>query len=438
MTTPDWVPTMRRAAALVTDGGGVTCHAAIVGQELRLPTVVATRTATSVLRDGEIVTVDGTAGEVREGRPPATGRNGAPTPAAATTVEATAEPTATLLYVNLAIAEHAEEVAALPVDGVGLLRAEFRSRRHPGRAPEAPAGHQPAEEFVARMAEQVLRITRAFASRPVVYRAVDFRTNEFRGLTGGEEFEPVEANPMIGYRGCFRYVRDPELFALDLDVLTRVREQTPNLHLIDPVRAYPLGARSLSRGHRRPSHRPRPRAAPGSWPRCPRWSTGSRSTRPRHRRRVHRVERPHPTHAGRGPRLRHLRRAVRRVGRGGAVRHPPHHRGRPRRRHHVVAVRAGALQPPPVRRVPGAARHHLDLGEPRCGGARPAPSPEPSGSCSTPPAELDMNPDVRLGRIAGVEVAASWSLLVIVGLITWSLGAAVLPGAAPGAPAVAV
>ena len=125
MTTPDWVPTMRRAAALVTDGGGVTCHAAIVGRELRLPTVVATRTATSVLRDGEIVTVDGTAGEVREGRPPATGRNGAPTPAAATTVEATAEPTATLLYVNLAIAEHAEEVAKLPVDGVGLLRAEF-------------------------------------------------------------------------------------------------------------------------------------------------------------------------------------------------------------------------------------------------------------------------------------------------------------------------
>jgi pyruvate,water dikinase len=235
MTTPDWVPTMRRAAALVTDGGGVTCHAAIVGRELRLPTVVATRTASSVLRDGQIVTVDGTAGEVREGRPPGAGDHGGPMPAAGTTVVATGEPTATLLYVNLAIAEHAEEVAALPVDGVGLLRAEFMiTDALGGEHPKHLLATGRREEFVARMSDQVLRVTRAFAPRPVVYRAVDFRTNEFRGLTGGEEFEPVEANPMIGYRGCYRYVRDPELFALDLDVLTRVREQTPNLHLMIP------------------------------------------------------------------------------------------------------------------------------------------------------------------------------------------------------------
>jgi pyruvate,water dikinase len=89
-------------------------------------------------------------------------------------------------------------------------------------------------EFVERMSASVLRITRAFAPRPVVYRAVDFRTNEFRGLTGGDEFEPVEANPMIGYRGCYRYVRDPELFALDLDVIARVRDESPNLHLMIP------------------------------------------------------------------------------------------------------------------------------------------------------------------------------------------------------------
>jgi pyruvate,water dikinase len=235
MTTPDWVPTMRRAAALVTDGGGVTCHAAIVGRELGLPTVVATRTATSVLRDGEVVTVDGTAGEVREGRPPAARGDGAPSPLRSTTVLAAAEPTATLLYVNLAIADHAEEVAALAVDGVGLLRAEFMiTDALQGEHPQHLLATGRREEFVARMTEQVLRITRAFAPRPVVYRAVDFRTNEFRGLTGGEEYEPVEANPMIGYRGCYRYVRDPELFALDLDVLTRVREQTPNLHLMIP------------------------------------------------------------------------------------------------------------------------------------------------------------------------------------------------------------
>jgi pyruvate,water dikinase len=90
------------------------------------------------------------------------------------------------------------------------------------------------DEFVQRMTESVLRITRAFAPRPVVYRAVDFRTNEFRGLTGGDEFEPHEDNPMIGYRGCYRYIRDPEVFALDLDVIARVREETPNLHLMIP------------------------------------------------------------------------------------------------------------------------------------------------------------------------------------------------------------
>ena len=239
MTTPDWVPTMRRAAALVTDGGGVTCHAAIIGRELHLPTVVATRSATTVLRDGEIVTVDGTAGEVREGT--ASAAAGAATvaamPAAAAPTPAPSAPetTATLLYVNLAIAEHAEEVAAMPVDGVGLLRAEFMiTDALEGEHPKHLLATGRREEFVDRMMASVLRITRAFAPRPVVYRAVDFRTNEFRGLEGGDEFEPVEGNPMIGYRGCYRYIRDPEVFALDLDVVARVREETPNLHLMIP------------------------------------------------------------------------------------------------------------------------------------------------------------------------------------------------------------
>jgi pyruvate,water dikinase len=235
MTNPDWVPTMRRAAALVTDGGGVTCHAAIIGRELHLPTVVATRTATTVLRDGEVVTVDGAGGEVREGAPAEAAPTPAATAAAPPAAPAAPETTATLLYVNLAIAEMADEVAALPVDGVGLLRAEFMIT-------DALAGEHPKhllatgrrQEFVDRMAASVLRIAKAFAPRPVVYRAVDFRTNEFRGLTGGDEFEPHEGNPMIGYRGCYRYIRDPEIFALDLDVLARVREEAPNLHLMIP------------------------------------------------------------------------------------------------------------------------------------------------------------------------------------------------------------
>jgi pyruvate,water dikinase len=145
------------------------------------------------------------------------------------------EPLATRLYVNLALPEHAEEVAAGPADGVGLLRAEFMvTDALGGEHPRKLLAEGRQEEFLTRMAASLLRITAAFAPRPVVYRTIDFRTNEFRGLRGGTTFEPVEENPMIGYRGCYRYVREPDLFALELELLARVREQTPNLHLMIP------------------------------------------------------------------------------------------------------------------------------------------------------------------------------------------------------------
>ncbi|HWO65034.1 MAG TPA: phosphoenolpyruvate synthase [Umezawaea sp.] len=233
MTNPDWVPTMRRAAALVTDGGGMTCHAAIVARELRVPCVVGTRKATQVLRDGELVTVDGASGRVLEG---AVGGpvHTQPRPEAPTTA-GTVETLATRLYVNLAMPEHAEETAALPVDGVGLLRAEFMlTEALKGTHPRYLLAHETGDEFATAMTEALLRITQAFYPRPVVYRAIDFRTNEFHDLVGGAEFEPHEDNPMIGYRGCYRYVKEPMLFGRELDVLARVREQTPNLHLMIP------------------------------------------------------------------------------------------------------------------------------------------------------------------------------------------------------------
>lgn len=233
MTNPDWVPTIRRAAAVVTDGGGMTCHAAIVAREMGVPCVVGARTATSVLRDGELVTVDGAQGTVNEGE--------VATPAlpsatvASTVVIEPVEPLATRIYVNLAMADHAEEVAAQPVDGVGLLRAEFMVTDALGGVhPRELLARGGRDEFLSAMSASLLRITRAFAPRPVVYRTIDFRTNEFRGLEGGDRFEPVEDNPMIGYRGCYRYVREPELFALELELLARVREETPNLHLMIP------------------------------------------------------------------------------------------------------------------------------------------------------------------------------------------------------------
>jgi len=236
MTAPDWVPTIRRAAALITDSGGVTCHAAIVSRELRIPCIVGTRSATRVLRTGEVVTADGSQGRVTAGI--ATQEIKAPLTAAAPATiptQVAPEALATRLYVNLAIAAQAEAVAQLPVDGVGLLRAEFLiTEALGGRHPKELIASGGNAEFIQQMSQSLLRITRAFQPRPVIYRTYDFRTNEFRGLKGGEKHEPAEENPMIGYRGCFRYVRDPELFKLELEVLARVREETPNLHVMIP------------------------------------------------------------------------------------------------------------------------------------------------------------------------------------------------------------
>lgn len=237
MTNPDWVPVLRRAAALVTDGGGITCHAAIVSRELGVPCIVGTRKATQVLRDGEVVTVDGRRGLVYEGdatsapaEPMRTASAGMPTQQ-----PAVVDALGTRLYVNLAIADQAERVAALPVDGVGLLRAEFMvTDALGGRHPRDLIARGGRDEFLQKMEASLLRITTAFAPRPVIYRTIDFRSNEFRGLEGGAQFEPVEANPMIGYRGCFRYVREPDLFSLECELLARVREQTPNLHVMIP------------------------------------------------------------------------------------------------------------------------------------------------------------------------------------------------------------
>ncbi len=238
MTSPDWVPVMRRAAAVVTDGGGMTCHAAIVCRELRIPCVVGARAATKQLHTGELVTVDGGRGQVTEGT-----RSLAKTD---TVIEVSGvrsrpvevsnvEPLATRVYVNLAIADQAEAVAALPVDGVGLLRAEFMiTDALGGQHPKALLAAGGRAEFIDKMSRALLRITRPFNPRPVIYRTYDFRTNEFRGLKGGADYEPMEENPMIGYRGCYRYVRDPELFDLELEVLAQVRQETPNLHVMIP------------------------------------------------------------------------------------------------------------------------------------------------------------------------------------------------------------
>ncbi|AHH19671.1 putative phosphoenolpyruvate synthase [Nocardia nova SH22a] len=237
MTNPDWLPAISRAAALVTDSGGTTCHAAIVARELGIPCIVGARTATSTLHTGQRVVVDATGGRIRGDTTAehTAAVSAVPVAAPAASPVAAAEPTGTKVYVNLALPEIAERVAATDVDGVGLLRAEtLLTRALGGRHPRAMIAAGDEREFVAALTESLQRIAVAFAPRPVIYRATDMRSNEFRGLTGGADHEPAERNPMIGYRGCYRYIREPELFRLELQALAHVRDRTPNLHLMIP------------------------------------------------------------------------------------------------------------------------------------------------------------------------------------------------------------
>ena len=233
MTAPDWVPLMRRAGAIVTDSGGMTCHAAIVSRELGIPCVVGTGEATKKLRDGEIVTVDATHGIVLEGAVHGE-RSAAATPALAAAPSAPV--TGTQLLVNLSEPSQIEKAAALDVDGVGLLRAELMViEALEGDHPRLLLEENRTEEFVERMAKALSAFASGFTPRPITYRTIDFRTNEFRGLRGGDRFEPEEANPMIGFRGAHRYVVDADVFRLELDAIRRVWDEGhTNFHVMLP------------------------------------------------------------------------------------------------------------------------------------------------------------------------------------------------------------
>ncbi len=233
MTSPDWVPLMRRAAAIVTDSGGMTCHAAIVSRELGVPCVVGTAEATRKLRDGELVTVDATHGAVLHGVVAASAATAADGRVRAVV---TSPVIGTKLLVNLSEPSQVEKAAALPVDGVGLLRAELMVIEALGGAhPKLLIEQGRSEEFIDRMATALSTFAAGFAPRPVTYRTIDFRTNEFRGLKGGERFEPEESNPMIGYRGALRYTHEPEVFRLELEAVRRVWDAGhANFHVMLP------------------------------------------------------------------------------------------------------------------------------------------------------------------------------------------------------------
>jgi len=227
MTTPDFVPAMKRAAAIVTDRGGRTCHAAIVSRELGVPCVVGTGNATRILTEKQLVTVDGFQGKVYKGKVISDRKVEAP---------AVVRPrikTVTRLYVNLADPDLADKVAARDVDGVGLLRAEFMIATI-GEHPRYMIEQKRGKDFVDKLAKGLNTFAKAFNPRPVVYRTTDFKTNEYRNLKGGEKYEEVEENPMLGYRGCSRYIKELDLFKLEVEAIKRVRENYPNLWVMIP------------------------------------------------------------------------------------------------------------------------------------------------------------------------------------------------------------
>ncbi|MCW2847893.1 MAG: ppsA [Marmoricola sp.] len=240
MTDPDWEPIMKRASAIVTNRGGRTCHAAIIARELGIPAVVGTGDATKVLEDGRGVTVscaEGDTGYIYEGELEFTVEE----------TELSAMPEiGTKIMMNVGTPEQAFAFAQLPNAGVGLARLEFIINRQIGIHPKALLNHEtldeplksqvseaiqaypgPREFFVQRVAEGVSTIAAAFAPNPVIVRMSDFKSNEYANLVGGEEYEPDEENPMIGYRGASRYLSPDfvDCFAMEAEALKYVRDE---------------------------------------------------------------------------------------------------------------------------------------------------------------------------------------------------------------------
>lgn len=231
-TNPDYVPAMKKAVAIVTEHGGRTSHAAIVSRELGIPAVVGAEKVTEKLKDGSVITVDGAKGEIYKGALPVQ----SPTPNFKREKYGNQIlKTATRVYVNLAEPSRAAEIAKRHVDGIGLLRAEFMVA-HIGHHPRQLIKEKKGQFFTDKLADQLYKFCSAFAPRPVVYRATDFKTNEYRNLIGGKEFEPQESNPMLGYRGAYRYIADPEVFELELSAIKTIRHKKKlnNLWLMIP------------------------------------------------------------------------------------------------------------------------------------------------------------------------------------------------------------
>ncbi len=229
MTNPDWVPYMRLAGAIVTDEGGMTCHAAIVSRELGIPAIVGTGNATKVMKSEEEYTVDATTGVVYEGIVGELTKREVEEVTKQQMMPVTEHfiPTGTKIYMNLGVPEKIAEYVNLPFDGIGLMRIEFILSSYIGEHPLYLLEIGEEDKFVDKLAEGIAMVARQVQPRPVVVRLSDLKSNEYRKLKGGEKYEPEERNPMLGYRGVSRYISPQyeKAFRLECKAIKKVRDE---------------------------------------------------------------------------------------------------------------------------------------------------------------------------------------------------------------------
>ncbi|AMV61540.1 Phosphoenolpyruvate synthase [Pediococcus damnosus] len=244
MTSPDWVPAMKKAAAIITNNGGMTCHAAIVSREMQIPCIVGTESknmaATDALKTGDVVTVDAKNGVVYQGKVAGLLKKTNQTASAAGQVVAaeTFAPTATGVMMNLGDPELADKYASLPADGIGLMREEFLWTSYIHEHPLYLIDQGHPEKVVNMLADGIAKVVRAMAPRPVVLRLSGFKSSEYRKLKGGEKYEPHESADLLGWRGASRYY-DPKYigaFKLELAAVKKVRNEfgLKNLNVMIP------------------------------------------------------------------------------------------------------------------------------------------------------------------------------------------------------------
>lgn len=230
MTSPDMVSAMKRAIAIITDEGGLTCHAAIVSREMGIPAIVGTEKATKILKENQLITVDATSGKIYEGSV-ALEKKEIKEEIIKEKIE-----TKTKVYMNLGEPEKIADYKNLQFDGIGLMRIEFIISSYIGKHPLFLIENNQQDIYIDKLAEGISKVASEINPKPVIVRFSDFKSNEYKGLEGGDKFEPHEDNPLIGWRGVSRYVSSDfiEAFKLECMAIKKVRSTLKNVHVMLP------------------------------------------------------------------------------------------------------------------------------------------------------------------------------------------------------------